>query len=85
MAPIGDLEARDMVAGIRGATILGAVRGQKPVDRDALVAVLGRISQLALDFPEIAELDVNPLLAFPDRAVAVDARVMLTPTSPGGP
>jgi acetyl-CoA synthetase (ADP-forming) len=77
IAPIGARDARDLVTGIRGATMLGAVRGQQPVDLDALGLVLRRISQLAIDFPEIAELDVNPLLAFPDGAVAVDARVLL--------
>jgi acetate---CoA ligase (ADP-forming) len=77
IAPFGDREARDMISGIRGAPMLGAVRGQKAVDTGALVSVLRRISQLGVDFPEISELDVNPLLAFPDRAVAVDARVML--------
>ena len=77
IAPIGASDAHDMIAGIRGASLLGAVRGQQAVDRDAVAAVLQRISQLAVDCPEIVELDVNPLLAFPDRAVAVDARVML--------
>jgi acetyltransferase len=77
IAPFGDREARDMIAGIRGASMLGAVRGQAAVDVDAIVSVLRRISQLAVDFPEIAELDVNPLLAFGDGVVAVDARVML--------
>jgi acetyltransferase len=57
--------------------MLGALRGQDAADIDAIVSVLRRISQLAVDFPEIAELDVNPLLAFADHAVAVDARVML--------
>ena len=77
IAPVGDADARDMVHGIRGASMLGAVRGQPPVDVDAIASVLRRISQLALDFPEIAELDVNPLLAVADGVVAVDARVML--------
>ena len=77
IAPIGASDAHDMIGGIRGASLLGAVRGQQAVDRDAVADVLQRISQLAVDCPEIAELDVNPLLAFPDRAVAVDARVML--------
>jgi acetyl coenzyme A synthetase (ADP forming)-like protein len=77
IAPFGDAEARDMVTGIRGASMLGAVRGQPSVDTNAIVSVLRRISQIAEDFPEITELDVNPLLAFADRAVAVDARVML--------
>ena len=78
IAPFGALEARDMIAGIRGAIMLGALRGQKAVDLDALGSVLCRISQLAIDFPAIAELDANPLLAFPDGAIAVDARVLLT-------
>ena len=78
MAPFGDLEARDMLAGIRGTMLLGALRGEQAVDLDALASVLRRISQLAVDFPGIAELDVNPLLAFHDRAIAVDARVVLT-------
>ena len=77
MAPFGDAEARDMVRGIRGVSLLGAIRGEPAVDVDAIVAVLRRISQLAADLPEIAELDVNPLLAFGDGVVAVDARVML--------
>ena len=77
IAPFGDLEARDMVTGIRGAMILGALRGQQAIDLDALGSVLRRLSQLAVDFPEIAELDANPLLAFPDGAMAVDARVLL--------
>jgi acetate---CoA ligase (ADP-forming) len=77
IAPFGDAEARDMVRGIRGVSLLGAIRGQPAVDVDAIVAVLRRISQLASDFEEIAELDVNPLLAFGDGVVAVDARVML--------
>ena len=77
IAPFGDREARDMVAGIRGASMLGAVRGQKAVDVEAIVSVLRRIAQLAVDFPEIAELDLNPLLAFETGAVAVDARVLL--------
>src|SRR5690606_36281298 len=63
--------------GLRGARLLTGVRGQKPCDTAALVEVLRRLSQLAVDFPAIAELDVNPLLAFERGAVAVDARVVL--------
>ncbi len=77
IAPIDAADAHDMIGGIRGAGLLGAVRGQAPANRDAIAVVLQRISQLAEDCPEIAELDVNPLLAFPDHAVAVDARVLL--------
>ena len=75
--PVDDAQATDMLALIRGAKILDGVRGEKPVDRQALAAVLRRVGQLAVDFPAILELYVNPLLAFPDGAVAVDARVRI--------
>jgi len=79
VAPLGPLEAQDMLAGIRGTQILTGMRGRPGVSRTALVDVLRRVSQLAADFPEVEELDLNPLLAFEDRAVAVDARVRLHP------
>ena len=77
VAPISALDAEDMLDGIRGTPILAGMRGRAGVDRVALVDVLRRVSQLAVDFPEIEELDLNPLLAFEDRVVAVDARVRL--------
>ncbi|HEU5319345.1 MAG TPA: acetate--CoA ligase family protein, partial [Methylomirabilota bacterium] len=78
MAPIHALDAHDMLRGIRAAKILEGVRGAPPVAFAALADVLLRLSQLALDIDAIQELDVNPLLAFPGGAVAVDARVLLT-------
>lgn len=81
VAPISPLDAHDMLKGIRGVPILEGVRGAPPVDFAALAEALQRVSQLATDFPEIAELDVNPLLAFPQGATAVDARILLTPKS----
>lgn len=80
VAPINRRDAADMIAGLRGAKLLDALRGSPPADRRAIEDVLLRLSLLAEDFPEIAELDVNPLLAFPDRAVAVDGRVLLGPS-----
>jgi len=77
VAPISALDAEDMLGGIRGTPILAGMRGRPGADRGALVDVLRRVSQLAVDFPEIEELDLNPLLAFEDRVVAVDARVRL--------
>jgi acetyltransferase len=66
-----------MLAGIRGHAVLNGVRGAPPEDRRALEDILLRISQLAEDFPEIRELDLNPVMAFGDRAVAVDGRVLI--------
>jgi acetate---CoA ligase (ADP-forming) len=77
LAPINRQDARDMIRGIRGIRLLQGVRGAGPADFVALEDVLLRVSRLAEDFPGIAELDLNPLLAFGDQAVAVDARVLL--------
>jgi acetyltransferase len=77
IAPLGTQDAHDMLDGIRGRKMLDGIRGRPEANRVALADVLCRISQLAVDFPEIDELDLNPLLAFSDRVVAVDARVRI--------
>lgn len=74
-------EARRMVAELRGVQLLHGVRGRPPVDVEALVDVLLRVERLALDLGgdgpgALAELDINPLLARPDGAVALDALVV---------
>ena len=66
-----------MLGSIRGARMLGAFRGSPPSDRNALVSVIRRLGQLAIDFPEILELDINPLLAQAQGATAIDARVRI--------
>jgi acetyltransferase len=78
IAPLTWRDARDMVSGIRGAAVLDGVRGQPAVDRERLHDVIRRVAQLAADFPEISELDVNPVLAFEHHVVAVDCRVLLS-------
>ncbi|HEX6048681.1 MAG TPA: acetate--CoA ligase family protein, partial [Gemmatimonadaceae bacterium] len=74
LAPLGTRDAQEMVTGIRGAAILKGLRGEPPADHDALVDAVRRVAQLAVDFPEIEEMDVNPLLAFERGAIAIDAR-----------
>jgi acetyltransferase len=86
IAPLTQHDARDMVSGIRGAALLDGIRGQPAVDRERLQDVVRRVAQLAVDFPEILELDVNPVLAFEHSVVAVDCRVVLSAvTQPTGP
>ena len=80
VAPVDDVQALDMVRGIRAARVLQGMRGALPADEGALVEAICRLGQLASEFPDIAELDVNPLLALPDGVVAVDARVRLQPS-----
>jgi acetyl coenzyme A synthetase (ADP forming)-like protein len=77
--PITAADARDMLDDIRGAKLLDGFRGSQPVDRDAVVDTLVRLSLLVGDLPEILEIDINPLMALPpgEGVVAVDARVRI--------
>ncbi len=77
IAPLSPGEAREMVEGIRGYPLLRGVRGQPGVDLERVTEALERLSQLVVDFPQIVELDVNPLLAYPDGVMAVDLRLTL--------
>ncbi|HSB66837.1 MAG TPA: acetate--CoA ligase family protein [Anaerolineales bacterium] len=79
VAPITPKEARDMINELRGAPILKGARGHKPSDIAAVVDALLRLSQLMSDFPEIRELDINPLRVFQENngCRALDARIML--------
>jgi acetyl coenzyme A synthetase (ADP forming)-like protein len=78
LAPTSAAEARAMVNGIRAAEVLRGVRGGAPVDQDALVDMIERVSHLVSDFPEITEVDLNPVLATEDGATAVDARLVVS-------
>jgi acetyl coenzyme A synthetase (ADP forming)-like protein len=78
IAPLGSADAFAMMASIRGTKLLDGVRGAPLVDRDALASVICRISELAIDCPDVVELDVNPLLARASGALALDARVSIS-------
>jgi acyl-CoA synthetase (NDP forming) len=77
LAPASRDDALSMIDGIAAAEILNGVRGAAPIDKGALAAIIETVSKLAAEFPEIAELDLNPVLARPDGAVALDVRVLL--------
>jgi acetyl coenzyme A synthetase (ADP forming)-like protein len=85
LAPLTRWDAAEMCRSIRGAKLLQAFRGAPPVDFRALEDVLLRVSQLACAFPEIDELDLNPLLVSEAGAVAVDARIVLSSAPPPPP
>jgi acetyltransferase len=72
--PVTDMDAREMVRGIRGYKLLEGVRGETTVDLVSLEEMVQRVSQLAGDLESVEEMDINPLVAFPDRVVALDAR-----------
>lgn len=75
ICPVSDVRAKELIREIKGWPILAGVRGQAGIDEAKLIDVIQRLSQLALEHPEIAELEINPLLAFPDGVCAVDMRV----------
>jgi acetyl coenzyme A synthetase (ADP forming)-like protein len=77
--PVTDLDAREMVRGIRGYPILEGIRGETSVDLVAIEEIIQRVSQLVGDFDAVQEMDINPLVAFPDRVVALDARFTIAP------
>jgi acetyl coenzyme A synthetase (ADP forming)-like protein len=84
LAPTSREEALGMVDGIRAAEVLRGVRGRAGVDRDALAGTINAVSELVADFPEITEVDLNPVLAREDGAVAVDARFLVSFDAPDG-
>ena len=78
LAPTSADDAMDMVNGIAAAEVLRGVRGRPAADQEALATMIQRVSELVTDFPEIVEVDLNPVLATPDGATAVDARLVLS-------
>jgi acetyltransferase len=80
IAPFSREEAQEMIHEIRSYPLLAGVRGEPPADHEAMVDALMRISQLVTDFPEIVELDINPLTVFEEGqgAMAIDMRLVLT-------
>ncbi|MEV5972215.1 acetate--CoA ligase family protein [Streptomyces sp. NPDC051921] len=77
LAPVAAGHAEELLRGLRTAPLLDGVRGRPAVDVPAAAAVIARISEVAAAHPEIAELEVNPLLVRPAGALALDARAVL--------
>jgi acetyltransferase len=79
VAPFSREEADEMIREIRSYPLLEGIRGESPADHGAMVDALLRISQLVTDFPEIVELDINPLMVFEEGrgAMAIDMRLVL--------
>jgi len=76
LAPTTRDDALSMLDGIQAAEMLKGVRGGDPVNRDALADIIVRVSELVSDFPEIAEMDLNPIFASKSGAVAADVRIV---------
>ena len=85
LAPLTDADADELIRSARSAPLLLGHRGSPAADLPALQDLLLRISRLADDLPEVAELDLSPVIAYPSGVSVVDARIRITPAQPYDP
>lgn len=81
IVPLAKRDAHEMIKEIKGYPLLGGYRGQEPADVPFLEDLMLKVSDFVDKNPEIKELDLNPIFAYKNKAVAVDARVILEPAS----
>ncbi len=81
LAPLTDVDAGELVRAGKAGRLVAGFRGAPAADADALEDLLHRLARLGEELPEVAELDLNPVVALPDRAVAVDARIRIAPVA----
>lgn len=77
LAPVTTVEAKRMLSTITAASLLTGMRGEKGVDQESIIEIIQRLSQLVTDLPVIRGMDLNPVIAFEDRAVVVDALIRI--------
>lgn len=77
LSPVTELEADEMLSSIKAAKLLDGVRGQSGINKKSVTEIILRISQLVNDFPQIKEMDLNPIMAFEDKSIVVDARIKI--------
>jgi acyl-CoA synthetase (NDP forming) len=82
IAPLTDVDASELAQGGAAGRLVAGFRGAPPADAGALEDLLLRLSRLGEDLPQVAELDLNPVLAQPDGCVAVDARARVRRSDP---
>ena len=76
LLPLSRGDALDMIREIKGYNLLSGYRGRPPVDEQALADCLIAVAQMAENHPEILEIDLNPVIAYPDGILTVDARII---------
>ena len=82
IAPLTEVDAHELMEEGKAGRLVRGFRGGPAADLHALADLLHRLSRLGVDRPEIAELDLNPVLAFPDRCICVDARIRVRRVPP---
>lgn len=78
LVPLAEKDADQMINEIKGRPVLAGVRGQPPSDVAALKQTILKVSEFVQQHPEVRELDLNPVFAYPDGALAVDARIVIS-------
>jgi acetyltransferase len=78
ITPLSQAQAKEMITATKAGQLLMGFRGNPAYDIDSVIEAIGRLSQLALDFPQISEVEINPLLVMPDDmgAKVLDARII---------
>ena len=77
IAPVTRVEAREMLASIKTKALFDGMRGEKGIDKEKVIDLILRVSQLLTDLPMIQEMDLNPILAFENAVYAVDGRIRI--------
>ena len=77
IAPVERPEAERMIKSIKGYPLLAGARGSRPCHLESLIDIVTGLSRLALELPEIKEIDLNPVLATPEKSFVLDARLLL--------
>jgi len=77
VAPLTERDAYEMIEEIKGKALLEGYRGTQPADKKAIADAMIKVGQIGLDIPEIKEMDLNPIMAYPSGIKVVDARVIL--------
>jgi acetate---CoA ligase (ADP-forming) len=84
VAPLTDVDVAELLGAGAAGTLIRGYRGGSPADAGELADLLHRLAALAADLPELAELDLNPVIAGPAACVAVDARILVRRATPPG-
>ena len=77
ISPVTNVEANEMLSSIKGAPLLKGIRGEKGINKDNIIEIIQRISQLVNELPLIKEMDLNPVIAYEDKVFVVDARIKI--------
>ena len=77
IAPITNVEAGEMLSSIKASRLIDGIRGEKSINKEGVIEILQRISQLVIDFPLIQEMDLNPIIGFETSTFVVDVRIKI--------